>query len=66
MKSTILIGQNYLFNYIAQADITLLKIFIRSFFKKTLKQKVVASSLNLLKNNVRISLGLQIRASNTT
>ena len=39
IKSTILIGRNYLFNYIAQSNYCSTEIFNCSFLRITLKQK---------------------------
>ena len=43
IKSTILIGRNYLFNYIAQSNYCIIEIFNRSF--------------SFLKNNIEIKDG---------
>ena len=39
IKSTILIGRNYLFNYIVQSNYYIFEIFNRCLFKKTLKKR---------------------------
>ena len=47
IKSTILTGRNYLFNYIAQSNYVLLKVLTALFQTITLKQKMVASLIKL-------------------
>ena len=39
IKSTILIGRNYLFNYIAQSNYWIIEIFNRSFLKNNIETK---------------------------
>ena len=39
IKSTILTGQNYLFNYIAQSNYCIAEIFNRSFLKDNIETK---------------------------
>ena len=39
IKSTILIGRNYLFNYIAQSNYCIIEIFNRSFLKNNIETK---------------------------
>ena len=39
IKSTILIGRNYLFNYIAQNSSCIIEIFNRSFLKNNIETK---------------------------
>ena len=39
VKSTILIGRNYLVNYIVQSNYCIIKFFNSSFLRITLKQK---------------------------
>ena len=39
IKSTILIGRNYLFNYIAQCNYSIIEIFNRSFSKNNIEKK---------------------------
>ena len=39
VKSTILIGRNYLFNYIAQSNYCTIEIFNRSFLKNNIETK---------------------------
>ena len=64
VKFTILIGRNYLFDYIAQSNYCTIEIFNHSFLKNNIEKRTVASLINL-KKIARISQGLQIRASNT-
>ena len=47
VKSTILIGRNYLFNYIAQSDCCTIEIFNRSFLKNNIEKKAVARFIKL-------------------
>ena len=47
IKSTILTGRNYLFNYIAQSNYVLLKVLTALFQTITLKQKMIASLIKL-------------------
>ena len=65
VKFTILIGRNYLFDYIAQSNYCTIEIFNHSFLKNNIEKRTVASLINLKKKIARISQGLQIRASNT-
>ena len=58
IKSTVLIERNYLFNYIAQIIIVLLKFLTALFKRITLKQKTVASLIKLLEKICEISIGL--------
>ena len=39
IKSTILTGRNYLFNYIAQSNYCIIEIFNRSFLKNNIETK---------------------------
>ena len=39
IKSTILTGRNYLFNYIAQSNDCIIEIFNRSFLKNNIETK---------------------------
>ena len=49
IKSTILTGQDYLLNYIAQSNDCIIEIFNHSFKRTALKQRTVASLIKLLK-----------------
>ena len=64
VKFTILIGRNYLFDYIAKSNYCTIEIFNHSFLKNNIEKRTVASLINLKKKIARISQGLQIRASN--
>ena len=47
IKSTILTGRNYLFNYIAQSNYCIIELFNGPFKRTTLKQETVASLIKL-------------------
>ena len=67
IKSTNLIGRNYLFNYSAQSNCCIIGIFNRSFSKNKIETKDGWKFDKIYKRKfVRISPGLQIHASNTT
>ena len=52
IKSTILIGRNYLFNYIAQSNYYIIEIFNQSFLKNNIETKDGGKFDKILKENV--------------
>ena len=64
IKSFILIGRNYLLNYIAQSNYCIIEILNRSFLKNNIETKDGCKFDKIIRL-VRILIGLQIRASNT-
>ena len=52
IKSTILIGRNYLFNYIAQSNYYIIEIFNPSFLKNNIETKDGGKFDKILKENV--------------
>ena len=49
VKYTILIGRNYLFDYIAKSNYCTIEIFNHSFLKNNIEKRTVASLINLKK-----------------
>ena len=47
IKYTILIGRNWLFNYIAQSNYCIIEIVNHSFLKNNIEKKTVASLIKL-------------------
>ena len=52
IKSTILIGRNYLFNYIAQNSSCIIEIFNRSFLKNNIETKDGCKFRKILRENL--------------
>ena len=52
VKSTILIGRNYLFNYIAQSNYCTIEIFNRSFLKNNIQTKDGCKFDKVIKENL--------------
>ena len=52
VKSTILIGRNYLFNYIAQSNYSTIEIFNRSFLKNNIETKDGCKFDKVIKENL--------------
>ena len=53
VKFTILIGQNYLFNYVAQSNYCTIEIFNRSFLKNNIEKKDSCKSDKVITENLR-------------
>ena len=52
VKSTILIGRNYLFNYIAQSNYCTIEIFNGSFLKNNIEKKDSCKFDKIIKENL--------------
>ena len=65
VKTTILIGGNFLFSSVTQSNYCTIEIFNRSFLKKNIENKDSCKFDSYKRKSVRILQGFQIRASNT-